>query len=317
MQQAKTVKRPVDVIVYVDTSPSMDPAVSAVEANIDTKLSAKMAASGIDFRVIMLAGKKVPANPADPSRWFYYLRLGGSGALHENLLQWFAEPPSAGTQPLAGYSEWLRKGSFKTFLIVSDTSSGPTMSATAFDAALLALPGGFFGSAAAREYRYHGIIGLTENSPVTKPWAPTDPIQTGQCSGYNGSLGSGDNAQGVSILTGGLRFPLCQFGAYDGVFDAIATGIVQSTGVLCDFPAPAKDAAGNLIDPDTFQVKYTPSAGSATTLSQVKNLAACKPGAFYLEASQVRLCPADCATIKTDGGAKLELTYGCDVGYKP
>ena len=47
--------RPVDVILVIDTSSSMDPVSSAVEANINDSLAQMLADSGLDYRVIAIA----------------------------------------------------------------------------------------------------------------------------------------------------------------------------------------------------------------------------------------------------------------------
>lgn len=314
-QEAKLEKLPVDVLVYIDGSGTMAPALAAVEQNIDQNFAQKMGASALDYRVIMMTTSKIPQNPADPSRWYYYENLGGSGALHENLLGWY-NLSAAGNKPPGGYSDWVRDESFKVFLVISDTSSGPTMDGATFDQKLLALQPARFGTADARKYRYHAIVGLQENDPPSAPWPPSAPVVGTTCTGYNGALAPGEKAQEVAILTGGLRFPLCQFDKYDVVFSTIAEGIAQTTPIDCNFAVP-KTPDGKLIDPNTILLSYTPGSGQEQTFSQAKDLFVCKPGQFYIEEETVKLCPETCQIVQADAAAKIDLTYGCDVGFKP
>ncbi|MCU0657962.1 MAG: hypothetical protein MUF64_22680, partial [Polyangiaceae bacterium] len=166
-----------------------------------------------------------------------------------------------------------------------------------------------FGTAEGRKYRYHAIVGLKENDPASAPWPPSAPVVDSTCTGYSGALAPGENAQEVAILTGGLRFPLCQFDQYDVVFSTIAEGIAQTTPVACEFAVP-KTPEGKLIDPNTILLEYTPGSGAPQTFSQSKDLFACKPDQFYIENETVKLCPAACQLVQADPGAKIDLTYG-------
>src|SRR5262245_22465060 len=67
--EAKIEKRPLDIVIYVDWSDSMGNAVNAIQKSFDQSFSQSMVASGIDYRVIMIAPKSFVANPADPSRY--------------------------------------------------------------------------------------------------------------------------------------------------------------------------------------------------------------------------------------------------------
>lgn len=329
--EAKLVKKPVDIIVVVDTSPTMNPASSAVEQNINQNLAQVLSASSIDYRVVVLAGygsgaelcvdpplggascASPPSTPANTSTFFHYPSATGSGALLQNILSWYNSADPLGTAP-SGWSAWMRAEALKVFLVFSDTSSQSSLSGAQFDGQLLALSPALFGSASARNYVFHSIIGLQENSPATSPWLPSDPIVTGTCSGYSGALGSGGPVQEVSVLSGGLRFPICQFGSFDVVFQALAKEVVQGTPIACDLPFPTPPA-GKTIDPNTIEVVYTPAAGSAETLSQVKSLADCTPGSFWVDGQTIHLCPAACTKVNSGSGGSVAVKFGCDVGF--
>jgi hypothetical protein len=119
----------------------------------------------------------------------------------------------------------------------------------------------------------------------------------------------------VSILTGGLRFPICQFGSFDVVFKAIASSVVQSVPIACDIPFPTPPA-GKTIDPNTIQLDYTPGGGgSVEQLAQVKDASACSASSFWVEGQTIHLCPAACSKVNATPGGSVDVRFGCDVGF--
>ncbi len=331
---ATLAKKPVDLILMVDTSSSMSPASSAVEQNINDNLAGILEQSGLDYRVIVMADygagaalcvgpplggadcSSPPPKPANTAQFFHYDKPSGSGSILEAIIAWYSAPDDSGAAP-NGFSQWLRPGSQRVFLIFSDTesTSNATSVGDTFDANLLALDPEGFGTADARQYTMHAIIGLAQSSPATAPWLPSDPLVSGICSGLGDDLGAGKAVQQVSILSGGLRFPVCQYGAFDVVFETIADSVVDQAVLACDIPLPAAPM-GETIDPDTVQVDFTPSmGGEAVSLHQVPDIAQCEPDAFYIDDETIVLCPAACEAVQGDAMAKLDVRYGCDVGY--
>lgn len=330
---ATVVKKPVDVILIVDTSSTMQPASTSVENNVNQNLAQVLTSSNIDYRIIVLAGygsgaelcvgpplggascSPPPATPANTSTFFHYAKATGSGGLLQSILNWYSAPDPYGLAP-AGWSGWLRTDSLKVFVAISDTSSSSSLGAAQFDTQLLALSPAMFGTSTARNYVFHSIIGLKENNPPTSPWLPTDPVVGGECTGYNGSLGSGAPLQNVSILSGGLRFPICQFGSFDVVFQAIANNTVSAVPIACDLPFPTPPA-GKTIDPNTVELDYTPDGGGPVEkLIQVKSAAECTPSAFFIEGTTIHLCPDACSKVNGNGGS-ISVRFGCDVGFVP
>lgn len=317
----------VDVVVVVDTSNSMQAAIAAVEASINVDFAAILAASDIDYRVIVLGdyppGEQLsicisaplsgtpdcnaaPPVPAVTERYKHYDAITGSGAFLANILAWYAMPDVHGLAP-GGYRDFLRDGTRKVILAMTDGSSASDADADgdAFDAALLALDPPHFGTPGARDYVFHSIIGMDANNPPDAPWLPADPIQ-----------GNGDSIQRVSVLSGGWRFPLSQTGSFDVLFQEIAKDVVETTPIACSFPIPEPPVGE--IDPNTIEIDY--QAGGIPPIKpfhQVVDLAACEADAFYIENATVVLCPAACAEVQADPGAKLDIRYGCDVGFDP
>jgi hypothetical protein len=322
---ANVVHRPVDIIVSVDTSPSMGEAVAAVRTNINVNFATILESSGIDYRVILLADypslcidpplggadcTTPPANPANTSRFFQYsISMGSTEGLSRQLDTYNTADPNGAAA--GGWSDWTREDSAKVFLQFSDTTGMSDISAAEFDDALLALTPMRFGTAEQREYVYHGIQGVPANTPPSKPYLPTDPVLTGGCS--NGSLSGTAQAayQDLAILTGGLRFPICESGLYDVVFNEVANAAVQAAKVACSYEKPVAPP-GQYIDENTVAVRYTPSAGGTDVLfGQVLTSAACRPNAFYIEGDQVVLCPEACTLVQSDASAVVTLEYGC------
>lgn len=333
-QEATLVKEPVDIIMVVDTSGTMEPASDSVEKNINQNLATALTAGGVDYRLITLASygsgtdlcidpplsgapcmPNPPPVPANTQSFYHYVRLTGSGALLDNILNWYNAPDESGAAP-NGWKQWLRPGAKKVFLVFSDTSSASSAASNgdAFDAGLLALDPTMFGTAAARKYTFHTIIGLQENNPPTAPWLPTDPLIPSTCTGFAISLSPGESLQQVSIVSKGLRFPVCQFGGFDVVFQQIATDVVQKTELACELPFPTAPD-GQTIDPNTIQLVYEDGASQSTTFVQVAGPGDCKPNAFYVEGQTLRLCPEACEFVNTDAMGSMDVQYGCDVGF--
>lgn len=321
---AKVVLRPVDIIVSVDTSPSMGAAVAAVRTNINVNFANILTSSGIDYRVILLASypslcidpplggadcATPPTVPANTERFFQYsIGMGSTEGLSRQLSSYNTADPN-GAAP-GGWSDWTREDSAKVFLQFSDTTGMSDITAAEFDSGLLALTPMRFGTAQQRDYIYHGIQGVPANTPASKPYEPTDPVLTGGCD--NGTLsGTAQEAyQDVAISSGGLRFPICESDLYDVVFNAVANSAVQAAKVACSFEKPVAPE-GQYIDDNTVAVQYTPSSGPEVLFGQVLTSAACQANAFYIDGDQVVLCPEACSLVQSDPSAVVTLQYGC------
>lgn len=329
---------PVDVIVVIDTSSTMGPASAQVEANINDSFAQVLGQSGLDYRVILVSGygtaeqvcvapplggagcNPPPPAPVNTSRFFHYDRATGTAEFLQNIIAWYDEPDPNGLAP-GGWSDWLRPDALKVFIGITDSIGGPDQalveSGETFDANLLALDSGQFGTTDARRYTFHTIDGIRQKPNPTEPWLPDEGLVEETCDGYAGMLGPGVGMQRVSQLSGGLRFPLCQFGQFDVVFSAIATGVTETTPISCSFLIP-DPPEGETIDPNTLEIDYFPAGSdSPVTFHQVAGLDACEPEAFYIEDDTIILCPQACDVVQDDLEARLETRYGCDTGFVP
>lgn len=314
--------RPVDVLIVIDTSNSMGAAIAAVEASINDDFAAILEASGIPYQVIVageygsiciiapLSGTDCnppPPVPAVTEVFKHYDMSTGSGSFLNNILAWYSAPDPHGLAPM-GYSGWLREGSLKVILAMTDgaSASNDPDDGEAFDQQLLALVPPQFGTPGDRQYVFHSIIGMNANEPPTDPWLPGDPLQ-----------GNGESIQQVSVLSGGWRFPLSQSDSFDVVFQQIAQGVVDVVPIACSFAIP-EPPPGETIDPDTVQIDYQPGGGGPlAAFHQVTGPGACEAEAFYIDADTIFLCPEACAAVQADTGAQLDVRFGCDVGFEP
>lgn len=323
------VKKPVDIIFIIDNSGSMTEEIIGVEKNINTNFATIIGQSGLDYRVIMLShhgqsslqricvsaplsGNPTctppPAVPVNTTKFFHYdYDIQSTDSLTKALAT-YNLADSHGLAPM-GWSQWLRTEAVKIFVEITDDQS--TLAAANFDSMLLAKTPAMFGNVNMRNYIFHSIIGVANNNPVTKPWLPSDPVQTTKCGA--GAVNTGPQYQDLSKLTGGLRFPICQYANFDGVFQEIAKGVVQGAQVACEFKVP-DPPAGQMVNLDTVVVDYTPSGGGANqTFTQVPNAAACTSGSFYIDMGKIVLCPQTCTTVKGDVMAKVKVLFDCAV----
>ena len=282
----------------------------------------------------------IPAAPnTNPPKFFQYdveIHSGDSLCLLLDTLHG-AVPSRNNTAPETGWSTWLRPESLKVFVEFTDdnvncttTSLGAgniTMDddtdesiaeglvvADTFDTALLGTEPEFFGTAAKRNYTFFSFIGIHANNPPTAPWPPDAPLLerfAGQC--QPGAVGPGTGYQKLSAMTGGLRYPICEYNTYDDVFHAIADSVISGAKLSCTFDVP--DAPpGQTIDLDTVQVEFTPSNGDPKLIfSKVDGLQACSPSSFYIDNGKIALCPQTCSLARGDNAASVNILYGCSV----
>jgi hypothetical protein len=343
--EATLTKKPIDIVMVIDNSGSMGDDIEAVQTNINANFATIIGQSGIDYRVILVADHgdfdpddsicvaaplsattcmPIPAQPAqNPPIFFHY---STEVASHDSLCKLMDSFDATveddyGLAPL-GWSEWLREEAFKVFVELSDDGvscgslyndgnnvpSGNAMAAQ-FDADLLALAPEQFGDASKRNYVWHSILGMNANMPASDAWLPADPVQTGTCAT---GVDPGTGYQALSVLTGGLRFPICEHASYDAVFQAIAEGVIEGAKLECEFPVP--DAPpGETIDVDSITVQYTPGGvGAPQTLQQVAGPGFCKADSFYIEAGTIVLCPETCTVVQDDAKAKMLVFFDCE-----
>lgn len=161
-EEATEVTLPVDIIIVIDNSSSMSEEITEVQARINGDFAQVMAASGLDYRVILVArygdvntsvgqsdhpvciGAPLGATTCatsstepltnNPPVFFHYSADVGSREPWCDLLEGFSSPDEIGATNgdratpwtmlfPSGYSEYLREDAFKHFLVITDDNS--------------------------------------------------------------------------------------------------------------------------------------------------------------------------------------------------
>ncbi len=230
-----------------------------------------------------------------------------------------------------GWLEMLRPDAFKSFVMVTDDrvqcmnqpswycstsscdyydGSDPVGAAQKFDTDLMALSPQHFGTPTQRNYIWHSIVGVPSKGSAYLPSEPLVPSTSKCSSAVNSSPGN----QALSMLTGGLRFPVCEGTGFDVVFQEIAKGVIEGAKIECEFPMPEPPPEKEL-DPATIQIEFTPSVGgNPKTFDQVDDVSKCKAGAFYIENETLKLCPDTCTEVQADPKAKIQILALCKPG---
>jgi hypothetical protein len=319
---------PADIIIAIDSSGSMEGEIQAVEDNININLADIIGSSDIDYRIILIAdyppGERfsvcireplsaddcadpLPAAPGvNFPTFFHYDTFVNSHDAFEVMLDTFDRADPHGHMP-NGWGGVLREGSVKTFVVITDDD--PNRSAQQFDNDIRAIAPEHFGTEADRNYVFHSIIGMVENTPATAPWLPSDGVQDERCE--PGSESSATDYQDLSILTGGLRFPLCDNDSFDVVFQAVAQGVIDAVLLPCNLQLP-EPPAGETLDLRGVVVVYDPTVGDAASLVRVDEVGDCGTGDFYVDGGRVVLCQATCDTVQADESGSLAVQIACE-----
>lgn len=297
----------VDIIVVIDTSPSMGEETDQVKQNINAFAQA-IGNSGIDYNVVMIAEKPLAFIPpglplpgicvppplagpncGDAPRFHHLNTEVDSRNSLQLLLDKFSE-----------YSGWLREPAVKVFVEVTDDNSD--LAWEAFDQQLLTKSPAHFGTDGARRYIFNSICGYARNTAV---------LSANTC---DTAENTGDQYQHLSQLTGGVVDSVCET-SYASVFDNIAKGLITRIG--CEFAIP-KGEDGKQTDPNTVIVNYTPGDGSGVkTLTQVTDPGKCatNPDSWHYDnasaPTKIVFCPSTCSTAGVDPAGKLEILVGC------
>lgn len=349
--QAVLIKRPVDIVFIVDNSGSMSEELEGVQKNINDSFAEIIEDSGLDYRVIMLSRFGKPASTAicieaplggippggcfapppapvnNPGKFYHYsVEIQSTDSwcrilstLHGDEVDLFKTAPD-------GWVTWLRAGSFKVFVELTDdravcdfagahyddhnTIIGGGAAALAFDAALRAADPLHFGAAEdPRNYRFYSINGLGYNDPPESPYTPSDAVVATKCpSGVN----SGTGYQSLSVLTGALRFPLCDTASYDVVFESIADGVIADAKISCEFQIPPPPE-GKLVDEASIEVSILPLGGiDPLVLGQVSDPILCDAKSFFVLGDTVFLCPEACAAAQDNPTGEITVEFNCE-----
>ncbi len=340
--EAVSKSRPVDVILIVDNSASMDDEITAVVQRINEDFAKILADSNVDYRLILLsrhgaighdtnnscddhgicieaplAGGTCEPNaaPQMTERFKHYsLCINSRDGLRKAMDSFNGTEPSRYFQnsstlvdvpnSTGGWSQWLRDGALRTFLMITD--DGNDVSAATFTSWIYEQDPRYFGTAEDPNWVFHSIIGLRENDPASEPYPPSHPFVSERCST---SASAGTTYQNLSMQTGGLRFPICLYENFDAMFQTVAASVIEQTRLACSF-APQASGSGNA-DYERSLVLYESGAGARTLLGQVRDASQCAASTFYVAEQTIHLCPAICSAVEADVQGKLKTMVAC------
>jgi hypothetical protein len=327
---AKASKPAVDIVWIVDNSCSMADEIAKVRSNINQSFVPIIDQSNIDWRVIMISSKgtssqKVCVDPPlaagscgnNPPKFHQLDCTVGSTDSLSIAQSSYAAPGfpfcTFGTVP---WNQYARFDATKVFVEVTDDEAGPPpffLLADGFDYWALnqAQPAGMFGTAQARKYIFHAIVGLD----------PLDPSKA--CNTLTADGGSGNKAEAPGLeyqklanLTGGIVRSICETDWSD-IFNTIASGIVNK--LSCEYAVPAPGDGGT-IDPGKVNVSFTPGGGQPEDVLQDTN-AACDQGAngwqWNADQSKILLCGEACTKAKNDDAGQIDIIFGCTTKTVP
>ena len=141
-------------------------------------------------------------------------------------------------------------------------------------------------------------------------FTPSEGIVDDVCST---AVAAGQGYQWLSNLTGGLRFPICQAGNFDLVFEKLATSIDSITKTICEINIPHEKVNGK-IDLETVQIEVETIDGDLVILNRVDGQSSCTnmSNEFYYDsiANIIVLCPNTCIESKSVTKT-IKMTAGC------
>jgi hypothetical protein len=329
-------REPVDIILVLDNSGSMRDEIDAVERNINVNFARVLEDAEVDYRVILISRHRrdvrgpsgeastsicvqeplstledCPADaPGLSDRFFHYSIKIESTDSFERIAESLNQPLDRFDLTVSGWSEWLRPGAKKVFLELSDDDA--ETSVADFLRELTTRAPEHFGTDPGRPaFVFHSIVGVVERSPAGTPYLPADPVESTRCTGNDNNVeNAGETYQELSRMTGGLRFPLCQFNDYDVVFRTIAGDVVRRSGNLCQFEIPSPPA-GRTLDLDTIAVSVATEGAEPKLLGQALAVEACGPDAFVVQDGHIALCPQTCSAAESEPAARVEVLFTC------
>jgi len=288
---AEPIVNPVDVILFIDTSGSMDQETDKVEEHMDD-FARFISGSGIDYRVILIGDEDDVCMPSPPS---------GGGCpdidsatfLHVRDKVDSEEGFGKIVEHYEAYREFLRPGAQVHIIGVTDDNDDETVSWFTDRMAGFSSPG-FPGG-----YTFHAIVAQGD-------------LPIFGCCGLTGcGAAYGRRYADLALATGGVSASICT-DDWGAVFASIASSVVEGAALPCNYDIP-DPGEGLEVDPDRVNLYYTPPGGGRSLVRNVPDLASCAGRyAWYydrpVDPQSIQLCPALCALA--DG--VVEIEFGCE-----
>jgi hypothetical protein len=267
--------------------------------------------SGIDVQVVLLS-----SYPGDGQGVCIDPPLGSGGCPSMD-----SRPPSflhvnqeigskdALVQIIRLFPQWrasMRAGASKHFIVITDDDSDD-MTAADFNTQLLALDPMFQG------YKMHSVFAYTAD-PLVCLLNPASDV----CCGPGLAAKAGSVYRQLVQQTMAVSGNLCLQGpGFTDVFNAVATKVVQGSGIACEWDIPQQQDGG-MFDPNKVNVKFTKS-GQQRDLGRVGSQSECSnfKDAWYYDnpaaPTKVFACPDVCTEMKGGQDVKIDIQFGCPV----
>jgi hypothetical protein len=249
---------PIDVLFIVDNSAGMSAAAARFEDALPT-FAGVLDAEEVDYRLILLSRHRQGARDADelsataicveaplsgledcPSerpalgpRFFpYSISIPTLGSF-DQVLAAFSQPDLFGLTSV-GWSEWLRLGSRKVFIEISDGDS--TLIGSEFVSALAGASSQHFSADIDNPgFVFHSIIGASQKRDALDIYQPDEPIEPGLCAGDGTNpANAGEVFQELSRSTGGLRQSICPATVMGLRLQVLALDVIRRSFAACD-----------------------------------------------------------------------------------
>lgn len=344
-----TARRPVDIIMLVDNSSSMSGEITAIIDRINMDFSEILEEESVDYQLILISrhgavdhdinscddhgiciepplagGACDPDDEPNTTESFrqYSVCIDSTDSLEKLAGTFDRMPPGwassfvpseyfdASEDAVAigdadeGWSVWLREGALRVFLEVTDDDSNTD--ADQFVDWLYSKDASFFGTEEEPNWVFHSILGIEENSPANEPYDSDDPVVRREC---DGGSGNGRDYQDLSIMSGGLRFPICNNDNFDAMFRAVAGEVIEGTVVPCRF-TPVTEG-GVAADFDRVIAVYETDSAEPRRLVRVTDMSQCDRGDYYVEDDAIQLCATLCADVQATPSAEITVRVGC------
>ena len=333
---------PADVVFVVDNSGSMSDEIAALQANINASFATPLL-NTLDLQVIALVlhgassfelcvPQPLSGNtnclgpPIEVPGQFRH--FSSNIQSHDALCKLLDSLTGDLTDDFGlhpnGWLPYLRQDAFKAFTILSDDGTictydgmswndndsqpGGQIVADAWDAALLGISPAQFGTAGQRKYGFFSMIGIIPKNAQNDPYLPSEPYVFQECPNF-GSFAPGSAYQQLSILSGGHRSSVCDTANYNVALSNMVASITESARIECRYELPSAPV-GMTIDTSHVLVEQT-TANGVKNLTQVSGAINCIADAFYLEGSDVVLCPGSCGQAENDPSTELDVAYLC------
>ena len=287
--EAELVKKPVDIIWVVDSSGSMDGEAAIVQENMNA-FAASIAASGLDYRVVVISTKSF-VNVPDPL---------GSDATHFLFVEEDVgsdEPLDALIERFGDYSSFLRPNAITHLVAVTDDEARKE--------------GGFFAS---------------DREPLTRDWFLAEMSRllgheftlhavaspSPKC---KGAANPGVIYDLLVTATSGLSFSICATD-WSPLFTQLSSAVTSSAPIECAFDLPPPPD-GQTLDKDKVNVNFTVNgASAATVIGRTSGADKCQAGGWYYDNAdapkRIQICDSTCTEIRKQSEVAIDIQLGCE-----